>query len=98
MSHVGVAYERNLTLVVNIQDSHTRKGCLSSTITTSFGSHSIASYQGTNSIEISILLTANIIAPESIEDLKRISRKTTSRCIKKYLLISALQLNSECLA
>ena len=83
------AYVRSLTLVVSIQGSHIGRGCLSSKITTSFASHSIASYWDTNFIEISIQSTVNTITPESVKGSKRISRKTVNRCIKKYLLISA---------
>ena len=78
---------RSLTLVVNILGSHIRRGCLSSKITTSFASHSIASYWDTNFMEISIRSTVNTITPKSVEGSKKISRKTTSRCIKKYLPI-----------
>ena len=80
---------RSLTLIVNILGSHIRRGCLSSKITTSFASHSVANYWDTNFIEISNRSTVNIVTPESVEGLKRISRKTVNHCIKKYLLISA---------
>ena len=83
------AYGRNLTLVISIQDSHIRRGYLSSPIAAiSFASHSTTSYWDTDFIEISIRLTVNIATPGSFEDLKRISRKTADRYIKKYLLAS----------
>jgi hypothetical protein len=86
------AYGRNLTLVISIQDSHIRRGYLSSPITTiSFASYSTASYWDTNFIEISIRLTVNIATPGLVKGLKRISKKTTNRYIKKYLLVSAPQ-------
>jgi hypothetical protein len=86
------AYGRNLTLVVSIQDNHIRRGYLSSPIITiSFASYSIASYWDTNFIEISIRLTANIATLGSVKGLKKISRKTANRYIKKYLLVSAPQ-------
>ena len=80
---------RSLTLVASIRGSHIRKGCLSSKITTSFASHSIASYWDTNFIEISIRSTVNTITLESVEGSMRISRRTVNRYIKKYHLISA---------
>ena len=58
------AYGRSLTLIVSTQGSHIRRGCLSSKITISFASHSIASYWDTNFIEISIRSTVNTITPE----------------------------------
>jgi hypothetical protein len=88
MIHVGEAYGRNPTLVVSIQGSHIRKGCLSSKTATNFASHSVASYWDTDFIEISNRLTVNIVTPESVKGLKRISRKTVNRCIRKYLLVS----------
>ncbi len=88
MIHVAGACERNPTLVVSIQGSHIRKGCLSSTTATSFASDSVASYWDTDFIEISNRLTVNIVTPESVEGSKRISRKTVNRCIRKYLLAS----------
>ena len=88
MIHVAGAFGRNLTLIVSIQGSHIRKGCLSSKTASSFASHSVASYWDTDFIEISNRLTVNIVTPESVKGLKRISRKTVNRCIRKYLLVS----------
>ena len=68
MIHVEGAFGRNPTLVVSIQGSHIRKGCLSSMTATSFASHSIASYWDTNFIVISIQSTVNTITLESVED------------------------------